>query len=92
MANRVSVSELPLPMDLATKIISLQVKDGNGKLRGYLTINKAYIAWYKGKKAKPCMKIHLDQFITAAEQRGCFGANRIRDTFKYLIAREARPV
>lgn len=68
MANQVLIDDLAVSMQLGNKGITLQIKDGEGKHRGYLKISKAYIEWYKGKAQKPSSRQHLDKFILNAEE------------------------
>jgi len=67
MANRVVVSELAVTMQLGNNGITLQVQDGDGGHRGYLSISRGHLRWYKGKQPKPTYEITLDKFIWDAE-------------------------
>lgn len=67
MANKVLISDLQVTMQLGNNGITLQVKDGNDRHRGYLKISKAYIEWYSGKAQSPSFRKHLDKFVEEAE-------------------------
>ena len=66
MANRVSVEELAVNMDLGNNGITLRVEDSKGRLRGYMQIGRARLKWFQGRAQTASGEKTLEEFITWA--------------------------